>query len=145
MSKIIIILLLFAMTSFGQIKWENVGLVTSGIVVCGVADYVLYNELKDGDLSVYRYVIQPAIDLLIGGTLYWLTDDIKVSLSYGLMRLTGCSDLVYYACYGGFGNDIENKFKHFKYFIPFTSERSLGDVIAWGGMGISITIFLNQK
>ena len=145
MNKLLIILLIFVCnTANSQIKWENVVYSTGGVVLFGVADYVLYNELKDGDLSVYRYIVQPALDLAIGSALYLLTDDIKVSISYGLMRMSGASDLVYYGLYGGFGNDKERGFTHLKSFIPFTSKRSVADILAWNGFTITVTIFLSQ-
>ena len=143
MSKILLFLLLFS-TAQSQIKWENVAYSTGGVVLFGVADYVLYQELKDGDLSVYRYIIQPALDLIIASTLYLITDDIKVSIGYGVMRMFGGADAIYYTCYGSWGGDNKTGFKHLKYFVPFTKERSSTDFLLWNGMGISITIFINQ-
>ena len=82
---------------------ENTGWTLGGTVVFGIADYILYRNIfmKGGNMDLYRYIIQPALDITIGYALYKISgDNIKVSIGYGLLRLGGWGDEVFYNIHG---------------------------------------------
>ena len=90
-----------------KIDWleglENTALSLSGTVVFGIFDYVLYREvfMNKGNKDLYRYLIQPLLDITIGYALYKLSgDNIKVSIGYGLLRLGGWADEIFYNIHG---------------------------------------------
>jgi len=82
---------------------ENTAWTLAGATAFGIFDYVLYKEVFEGkeNKDLYRYLIQPALDLTIGYALYKLSgDNIKVSIGYGLLRLGGWADEVFYNIHG---------------------------------------------
>ena len=82
---------------------ENTALSLGGTVVFGIFDYVLYREvfMNKENKDLYRYIIQPLLDVSIGYALYKISgDNIKVSIGYGLLRLGGWADEVFYNIHG---------------------------------------------
>ena len=89
-----------------KIDWleglENTAWTLAGATAFGIADYVLYKGVfENKDKTFYRYLIQPVLDLTIGYALYKLSgDNIKVSIGYGLLRLGGWADEIFYNIHG---------------------------------------------
>ena len=116
---------------------ENTGWTLAGATVFGIADYILYREIfmNKENKDLYRYVIQPLLDISIGYALYKITgDNIKVSIGYGLLRLGGWADEVFHNIHGishtKYGGNFNPTAEHLWWTFPtgwFKKDITVGD------------------
>ena len=125
--KIIIILLLFATTSFGQVKQPefkfdlekygvDLGIATGLNLAHGLIDYGA-NPYRTKTL---QRITQTTIDIIFAGVCYLVTGSWSASLMYAEMRWCGVADEFYYQLHGldgnsKYGNDFNPVAEHLNF------------------------------